>query len=176
MNWFSQKKSERFGVDHEFIRTRSVVFIARSWVNPAGGDPVCGRAGAGGECCHFDGGGLVPAAWDRGAGHSARVRPPDRIRRRPPDGRRARLRRPGSNQPQAHAQHARDLDRHVTHQSRQGRHRAGTPGRPRTDGPASQGASRAGVAGGRRAGLDRRRRHAQICQQIQAFSGVSASE
>ena len=75
---------------------------------------------------------------------------------------------------QAHPQHPRHLDRNVAHQSRQGRDRAGAPLRSRADRPASHGPSRALVARRRCPGLDRRRRHAQIRQQIQTNPGAPA--
>ncbi len=50
----------------------------------------------------------------------------------------------------------------------------GSPGRSRPHRPAPHGPSGAGLAGRRCPGLDRRRRHAQDGQQVQAVSGLPA--
>ena len=58
------------------------------------------------------------------------------LRRRPPDAGRARLHRPGPDQPAADAEHPRHLDRHVADQPRQGRLAAQPPRRSRAHRPA----------------------------------------
>ena len=91
-----------------------------------------------------------------------------------PDERRARLHRSRPEQPAADAEHARHPDRDVADQPRQGRVAARSPGRSRAHGPAPHGASGACLAGRERPGLDRRRRHAQDRQQVQAVPGLFA--
>ena len=75
---------------------------------------------------------------------------------------------------QADAQHPRHLDRHLAHQPRQGRVEPGHLTDPERTAAAPDGAPGPRLAGRRRPGLDRRRRHAQDGQQVQAVPGVPA--
>ena len=65
-------------------------------------------------------------------------------------------------------------DRHRADEPRQGRLAAQPHRRPRADRPPADRPRRPHVAGGRRPGLDRRRRHAQDGQQVQAVPGRAA--
>ena len=90
--------------------------------DPPRGHPVRRRPRPGRQRGDLDGRGLVPPPRHRGPRHPARLCPPGRVRRRPPDGGGPRLHRPGPDATcKRHAEHARHLDRHLADEPRQGR-------------------------------------------------------
>ena len=143
--------------------------------DPPRGHPLRRRPRPGGQRGHLDRRGLVPSQRHRGRGHPQRLCPPRGIRPRPPDAGGARLHHPGPEEAPPVAEHPRHHDRHRPDQSRQGRLAPQPPDRPRADRPAADGPPGALVAGRRRAGLDRRRRHAQDRQQVQDVPGPPAA-